>query len=353
MKKATAAKLESIHGVKASLLKADVVAQGVTKLRELGLVQDDPKTLSDQVRVMQAYTAQVAKEHGVGRLGVCHDCLQKSDCEIFASCPFCGSSEDTGAQTSGTHAIVPSADAAPSKVHEGVIEGGEEQLNKDVIEINQLQTGSMAAHWKIAQKLADIEKTARWKQRRTTEGGVAYRTMEAFATAELHMSRKYMRDLLRIFSRYTESDMRLLGPSKLRFLLQMEPAEEQKVLEQARQGKTSTKRELARQVGRKGTDDTRDKKKPSKAPESDRITVASLTGKHSVDLFKQPDDPKTDPKEWKPAKQLADTPFGYLAFANDTVAWFKIVRKPSGQLKLVVDIRRVDPKTGQAEKASK
>ena len=345
---------KSYQGVKESLLSA-----ALEKLQADGLIPHDPRVTSmtrkQKIAAMEHYTAKLPP----AEIGTCDACGLDSSAVRFEACPYCGVGDpkDAGGTAS---AIVP---AAAEQVHHGEVvdhdtgrpvKGDVAELDRRVIKIKQLFLGSMNAQWAVAGELADIEQQQLWKHRRTTDGKVAYKTIENFVQQELGITRRYMRQLLEIRTRYTEQDVTAFGTSKLMFLMQMKPEAAKEELEKARgSGQMPPRRELAERH-RAGSDDRKRPQKLNPAPREDgKVTVALVEGRTTVPLYKGEGVSKKITSEamakaeLAPAKQVGDEPWGVWDLANDQRMFFTLTRSNTNQLRLVIKVQRIDPPSGK------
>lgn len=359
-----------ICGVKVDLLKEDVLKKALQQLLQSGAL--DPSfplaTAEDRVRAMQRYTESVRKNPTTrADIADCTNCGQPSDAGTLDVCPYCGEGDgDATVADPSTTTVLP----APG--HGGV-------FDQHITKIKAFQVGQVVSGWSIGNELKAIEADGSWKERRTADGQVAYRTMEQACHAELNMSRRYMRELITICDRFSEHDVRLFGPTKIRVLMQLEEAEQQKLLDSARgTGVVPSRLELERMVptqdggertgkhlqlgegsgsksadvqsdpvkgakgkGRKGLGGAGKARKPeAAAPREGMVTIATMLGKQSCDLYKKPTS-KQDPDDYERAKKIEDIPWGHIDLTNNVRIFIQIVRNPKGELRALWDVKRI------------
>ena len=226
--------------------------------------------------------------------------------------------------------------AAPAKMLE--------ELDRQVDEIKKLDKEQHRYTWMLALKLHELAKKMTWKARLTDDGKVKYRTFEEFADAELDITREFAQLYARIIDRgFTEKQVVELGPTKLRSVLWLPPAVQQKALTDFEGG--ASRREVDKKYRPhrpKAPPPTKAKKSKKSAPteRSDgKLTIALASKKYTLPAFKKPEGRN---KEQVPAKKLADAPWALLELENDVRVWVTMAAHPkTGQLHFVLDVRRV------------
>jgi hypothetical protein len=181
-----------------------------------------------------------------------------------------------------------------------------EELSRKLMDDEKAQTIRAYA---IASKVAEIEKRELWKRRRNSDGTPVYPTMAAFCQDELQMTPEDACDILRIGS-YTEEQIGLLGPAKLRVMMWLTP-----------EADPLTSRP------------TRKRKRAS------AITVDEIEGEHTVRAHAKPATPVTPIGDCPHANNVEDVPWGYLDMANGVRMFISLTRAPDGALRFQVDVR--------------
>lgn len=314
-----------------------------------------------------------------GEKGNCDNCGAESTTDL-PCCPFCGVGDapppaqvpesvvdaamerlaESGGDVDESDAeerdgalpdddLKPSTALAPVKaevVHEGQVEypAPALDLDKAVREIRELQRGHAACAYMLARKVTEVCKSQVWKTRVGEDGKPAYRTFEQFLEKEANIGRKYAGELLKLFGRFSEDEFKVIGPTKLRLVLQAPEEQQAEVLEKLKGG--AGRKEVTEQVRKARADKEMKTSRGQKAPGNDRktITIAQIEGRKTIPLFKKPAG-KITIDDAEPATKLTDTPFGMLELANDVRMWVTVQVHPvSKQLQLRVEFRRVDAK---------
>lgn len=219
-----------------------------------------------------------------------------------------------------------------------------EQLDRDVAEVRRLSRGMGAGVWLLAQKIAEISESQRWKLRLDDAGKVKYRTFEEFANAELGIGRAYALDLQKIAVRFTQEVFESVGYSKLRLVLQAPADQQEEVLNAIKeQNGAIPKRKVAEDVAERrrkaGMKDSRGQK-PKKPAEKGKVTVAAILGKHTIRAYKKPEKRLAEGETPPRAKRLADRPYASFKLANDTTLWIEAATDGGGEIVFKLDVRR-------------
>jgi len=233
-------------------------------------------------------------------------------------------------------------------------------LDKAVNAIHTLKGESSRSMWRLGSKIHELFEKHLWKARQSEAGKGAYTSFNGFCTSELGMSAANAYKMMDISQAFSEDDVMKFGPSKLGLILEVPEGDRQKLLDVAEK---KSKREVAADVQKVKKGAAKDGATPTKrktgrkempagkpraaAPSADKITVAQIEGNRRVLLFKRPE--KGDTSEPKPAKKLADQPYGSMDLANGVRMFFSVVEAPSGQLVLQVKTVRQEALSWRAK----
>ena len=344
---------EMVHGIDATKLDLTAIKDAIERLK---IKVPKKAGLPELVEALQK---KFAKDNQAD-VGPCDNCGARSLIdENVPACPFCGVGEEP---VSGkVETAIPDGEAVIDPetgevletgvraiVAEGAVEATAEIVpSKDldvlVEEIQRLNRDATATVWVLAGKVSELNKSERWKERRTVKGAVAYSKFEEFVKTELGMTREYVQTLQRCYVNYTEKDFAEVGVSKLRMILQFPKESQQEMLDKVRTGEVPGKRALEREKnkapGRRALKAKKDTTKGKSAP-TNAITVAAVEGKHSIKLNKRMPS-KSDPLQ--PAKRLADEPWGVWDAANDVRFFFFVTTNAAGQVLLQFNVKRITP----------
>jgi hypothetical protein len=395
------AKKELVHGIEASKLDEVAISAG---LAACDIVPAEDTKLAGKVELLIEHFKSVARAD----LADCNYCGGASDIRLPA-CPFCGKGEDEPAQPpedvgdppdadegggnpgddedrdpgpapspEPTEAVethpttaqplvdlkkerakrgrpakakaLPKQDAAGESVTAIVPKAaglqGATQLDADVAEILMLKRGFGASSWLLAQKIAMVDESQRWKLRLDGKGKVKYRTFEEFVKAEAGIGREYASDLKKIFVRFTREEFETVGVSKLRLVIRAPESEQAEVLNKIKEkGGAATKREVAEEVATRrkkaGLKTSQGKDPKAKKPaEKGKITIAALLGKHTIRAYKKPEKRLEEGETTPRAKKIADRPYASLQLANDVTLWIEATVDGGGEIVFKLDVRR-------------
>jgi hypothetical protein len=351
--------VELVHGIDARKLDKEAIDDAI---ESLDLKVPKKSSIVERVAALkEAFGLMVADDLS----GPCTNCGAVSSLALDA-CPFCGVGEEDAATKSARVAVTepaPPPESPPPPPKTGkraivredapvavaaevvdVLPHGE--LDRLVEEIRALVREGQAGQYEIAERLTQISKSESYKQRKTADGRVAYSKLEDFAKAELGFHRKYVQDLLHVFTRYTRTDVLDVGATKLRLVLQLPEGSQQEMLDKLRSGEAG-RRDIEQKLGRRGIHSQtpgKDRKKlghkPGKAAPTNSITVAQVEGKHTIKMHARP---SHRGEELRPARKLADQPFAVWDLANDVRMQFAVIQNAAGELVMKVEVKRIAP----------
>jgi len=336
--------------------KSEIAVHGVTLgavdpkqvkkvLKQEGLTVPKEAKVEDLVAILATH---YATKYTKDQLAQCDTCNGQSP-ETLDECPYCGTDFDdeldeskpvAAAPTNG-HALAkaPSSDLTPAS---SVLT--ERELNEGVKKILELKGQVAVSHWHLGRAITILFTAQLWKLRQR-DGKQAYKSWDAFAANELHMTPTNAYQLMDVAKEYSEEQVRAWGYRKLALVLTAPKEEQPALLGKVAEG--ATKREIAEEVkkakaksghtrasrnaeGRGGPRASGGRKAEEK------VTVATILGNTKVKLYKKPLKKKWDPAELVPAKRLADEPFGEEELPNGVVQRFFIVESSTGHLELKV-----------------
>jgi hypothetical protein len=223
------------------------------------------------------------------------------------------------------------------------------RLDAAIAEIKALDRGFGAASWVLAQKISQLDESQQWKLRVDERGVPKYGNFEKFANVELGMTREYANSMKKIFVRFTQEDFVLLGPSRLRVIIQVPEDEQQEMLDKAKAaegGKPSLREMMAdrdrrrKKAGLKQPGGTRRPKK-----DEGKVTVASVLGKATMAVLRKPARKDDKPEQVVVPKALAkhlEQAYAYFDLENDVRVWLWIKVREDGSLSIQRDVRRTE-----------
>lgn len=375
--------MAKIYGVDASKIKLEVLTEA---LERTDLPTDGE--VGEMVGRMVAY----CREKG-GELQ-CDNCGGVS-VEEFAACPYCGQvdedevsneeennevEEEMPVKTKATKApkaepkaepkaatkapkaatkapkAEPKAKKAKGKTKAIVVVDVDPRfsmtdLDAAVERANQLTRAGAVVAFELGLQLQAIHRDQLWKLR-SVDGVPKYKSFEQFVMNELEISRTTAYEQIDVSANYQKEDVEKIGYKKLALLLKAPEAARPQLKAKAEKG--ASFRDLTAEVkeaklaagdtgkrvtGRKPMPAGKDGGQKSKDKGGDKITVASLLGKQTVNLFKSLK--KSDSKDPVPAESLDDQPWGILELPNGVVEVFNLTVNAQG--KLILQIKRERP----------
>lgn len=210
----------------------------------------------------------------------------------------------------------------------------EKNLDAAVENVRRLASTAHLSAWKLGDELKRIFDSQLWKVRQGEDGKGAYKTFDQFTKAELSFSKKYAFVLMKVSAGFTEAQVQEFGPAKLHLVLTAPKEIQGELLERVKKG--AKKKEIERSLPRTKTTKAKDGKNKK---QSQQITVANILKRQTLKMFIKP---KSKGDEPVVATKLAQLPWASLDLANDVKMLFTITQTPGGELRLVVDTRRVE-----------
>jgi len=236
--------------------------------------------------------------------------------------------------------------AVVAPTHEGVLEDARlaemTPFDRSVAEIKQIQRIAGVSGYMLAKKLAETEMSGVWKTKLNAKQKPEYTNFDAYAHIELGLSGKYVRTMLKLFSRFTEVEIRTIPVTKLRLAMEVDADAQPNVMQQIKEG--ASRREIERSMGRMNRDTqgskgkSEDKPKPST---SGKVTLALVEQKQKFVFIAKP--AKKGDAE-RPAKRIGETPWARLPIStNDVEVLLTVTTNARGEFVGTVEVRRVDP----------
>jgi hypothetical protein len=234
-----------------------------------------------------------------------------------------------------------------------ITKAGLADLDKSVSTIRKLMTETATNYWHLGKELNVIHEKQLWKQRTTEDGKVAFKSFDNFVSKEIGWSAMNAYRAIDVAKEYSESDVRKFGMTKLSLVLEAPKEARAEIEEGLKKGATyretkekvkearakagTTRRETGRKKTPAGEKSEGAKKARAKAAaekgKSSRMTIANIEGTKTVRLYAKGSDDK-------PAKKVADLPWGQMELSNDVVMQFAIVETTAGELVLRVKVKR-------------
>jgi hypothetical protein len=309
-----------IHGYDASKIDGPAVDDALARLKiEVPKKADLTKRVGS---LKTFFEAQDAKD-----LVDCDSC-DAASLSTLDWCPFCGL-DDKGAYAVPTGQI--------AKHTNGLVTTTD--LDRQIAEVRTILSEGGMVSYKLAMKVAEIEQTQSWKTRLKEDGVTPlYKKFDHFTQAEIGISKKYAVDLLKIHARFSKEDVARVGVTKLRLIATLPEEQQGEVLERVKKGGIKGKRQLAKETSRKP-----DKSEKKAAPDKGKtITIAAIEGKRTVKMYVKPASRNVVEADMKPAKRMADAPYGWMDLTNDTRISFTLLHNAAGEMVMRVMIHRVD-----------
>lgn len=233
------------------------------------------------------------------------------------------------------------------------VSGKEAELNKRVENVIRMKGDAAASMWVLGGEIRALYEENLWKHRNDAKGSPRYKSWESFVNIELGMTPQNAYKLLDIHKHFTEEKVRAFGTSKLGLVLEAPKEDQAKVMRDVEKGATKAKvtetvRKLKKDKGhtRPSRDGTKrdttaaTQARKEKKPKAKEITIAKILGRQVVKLYHKPTTKTFDLKTLKPAKRIADHPWGTYELANDVTMEFYVQETSGGLLQLVVTTKR-------------
>lgn len=255
----------------------------------------------------------------------CSTCKGESDVNLD-SCPFCGDGEvdenDTSKTPLNTESVVNKVEPKPEGV-EGKFT--EKDLNKAVKEVATLKVKAAKSYWQLGLAVMHIHDKNLWKLRIAEGGDVAYRSFSQFCDLELGFSHTQAHKLMDVSRMFTEEQVEKFGVTKLGLALTVPEDVRAQVMGKIEEG-ASTK-EIKDSVR-----DAKGEEEPAK-PKDEKITVATLLGRTTIDLMKANNPGET-------AKKISDHAIGKELMTNGVLQTYQLSENTDGSLVLIVERKR-------------
>lgn len=345
-----------LERVKPEVLREELAAVGIKVDADVG-----PKMLVEKLYLH--YKAERAKL----RFSKCSTCGGVSDTTL-KRCPYCGDAEQVVTAASDARAVPQVQEKIAAVVEQAKPEieaskalalnqrvplaqrdqGGKQLPLRDRKPVNELEvqcrvianltrTAAVNLH-SIGVALTIINQGELWKQRRAGDKQ-KFTSFAAFVLDEFGMTKQYAYQLIAIAKEFDPKTISEIGPHKLRLALQVQGEQREQVIKEAKQNRVTVQQVQEHVQRLKGGVDKR--------REPQKITVGVVPGMVRVPLHKRDKKKHTtqqaslsDTGKHKPAKSLADDPFGRLRLSNDVVMIFKLMRNRNDELVLAVETRR-------------
>lgn len=359
----------------ANAAKADKAAQVVAGVNTAKVNLDHLKGVLKQLKLPTTGTPAELVERAVAhfkkatppeRLANCDVCDGASDITLDA-CPFCATVEGDAAATESdvkpkAAAKAAKADKAPKAAAKAdkpsskalvkaaptavVVTTESQPLDAAVADVQRLKEASSVSAWQLGKRIRDVFEGQLWKLRVDADGKPRYKGFDAFVAHELGFTPTNAYKLMDLSKTFAEDDVRKFGTSKLGLLIEAPKEDQARIKEQIEKG--ASKREVEREVRKAKKEkghrrDTGRKKTPAgtrKPAARATITVANITGRKTVKLFKKPASRTQDPSEFVRAKKVGDLPWGKMELENDVTMYFSVQENAAGELQLVVETKR-------------
>jgi hypothetical protein len=220
---------------------------------------------------------------------------------------------------------------------EGVVvvdkgELAEAALDDTIVRIENLKKQAAKGIWDLGMEIKDILDRGMWRLRLDEAGKPRYRTFSAFCKAELGMAYSHANRLVGVATAFPKELMERIGIAKCSIALHVPKEARDKLLEGA---ESKSKAELSAEAA---------KLKNSELPSAPKgaLTVAMAPGITEIVLHARPKQMGAKKNgEHKPAKSLADDPWGVEQLANKVHVYYAITRNKKGEIVLRIERRRV------------
>jgi hypothetical protein len=323
-------------------VKVDVMQAACRKL-SIKTTAKSPKVLAGKLKAYFSKSDKTVFQCQLSDDGGHFGCLGYSTDEVD-DCPFCGVSgidpvpaPEIPEDATAGEVVTALADAATDGVQLQTVD----DLDKSVAEIKAKQDATVATMWDLAGAIAHNFEHELWRLRRDENGAPVYGNVKEFWEAELGFGRAYCYGLMDVRRNFTETDMKQIGPTKLRTVLRApEGKERKKLLEQARKGASKADLEeivkKAKAKARKAND------KPAATAKNTttsgkKLTVARRPERNEHPLYAYDPDESAEPR---PATTLADQPGTSVRISDELVVHFRVTQEVTGEIVLIEEWRR-------------
>lgn len=251
--------------------------------------------------------------------------------------------------------IVPANEIVISAENDLTVRQTESDLDSVVDDVNNKIRNCVNDYWELGTKLAEVQKTKIWKQRKGADGKPAYSRFEQFLESEIKISRTTAVRLIDVSLNYSKEDMQKYGLTKLALTLQAK-AEDRAELQHAIESGAST-REIESRVKQpkiapyQGSPEEVPVHLDRCAPEErerilqeDRKRILAKANPPMTVVMKSMIREKMfsslPTQRTKIATCIEDGPEVRIQFENDTVGTFRVELNPAGEVVLMVEVRR-------------
>lgn len=303
------------------------------------------------------------------RGGVLMECIPKTGgCggdspKAMSACPFCGNEDEAEAEDhdAGSNGAV------------SLVVGTISDLDERVKRIDEIKMQAVASFWDLGNEVRAIYEQNLWELRKDPDGNPRYPSWNRFCSEELKFTSQYAGTLMDVSKAYTRDDAMVIGPTKLRLLLQVPDEHKAEFIERA---KTLPRSELVehvkkvtnaakakaaergeeiapRETGRQGFKAGKEKVVPPKGktreervakgkkgeaaaklgrdqrPGEGAVSITLLTRRSTVALYKRGKEDR--------AKRVSDEPWGKLELADGTFLTVRLAATPKSELKLIIE----------------
>jgi hypothetical protein len=236
----------------------------------------------------------------------------------------------------------------------------EQDLDARVAEVYRFKGDAAAGQWDVGRVVHEIYSENLWQLRLQKDGKPRYKTWESFVLQELKMSHPNVKLLMDVSQTYSREQVHALGTHKLGLTMTLPPEDRPRLLAAIEGG--ASKREVEEEVRRTKKEKgfrrpNRESPNPKAAaqagtvakgstgrkPREEKITVAQITGRTTVKLYKKPASMKNiDMNALVRAKRHADVPWAMHKLSNNVQQSFTISEDGAGFWTLLIETRRVE-----------
>lgn len=341
---------------------ADVILSKVDEkhlrsvLGDLDIKAGKKEPVASLVRKLSAHYAKTLKESDEGD---CDNCKGVSDLALDA-CAYCGhkdgdplpgATQSNGSAHSETVTMVLAASAPKDDLVPSSQVLTERTLDAAVAEVHQLKGQAASSVWVLGGKIKTIYDHL-WQLRKDpSTGKPRYKGFEAFCIQELLITPASARSYMDLHANFTAEQVAAFGSHKLTLVLTAPTDAQPALLERAAEVSSRDLQAEVRRIKEEAGDHRRpnrdsgvvqDGSGAGRKPREEKVTVASILGRHTVKLFKKPTTKKFDPAALVRCKEIADVPWGVFEMVNGVRQTFEVRENAAGELELVVVSQRVE-----------